>query len=125
MDPARRALLDAVNAATRALQTAVNEASPRSPSLHMYVQRQIDDLRRAAGQATFADVAAASSTPAPVLPPAGALAAQEATYQEPNNLDANFRSDPALMPGQTLPQADKFVLAITSGGPEHHPAVEL
>eukprot|EP00969_Alexandrium_andersonii_P033738 1474757-Alexandrium_andersonii.AAC.1 len=71
MDPAGRALLDAVNEATRALQMAVNEASPCSPSLHMYVQQQIGDLRRAAGQATFADAAAASSAPAPVLPPAG------------------------------------------------------
>eukprot|EP00969_Alexandrium_andersonii_P255009 11273184-Alexandrium_andersonii.AAC.1 len=63
MDPAGRALLDAVNAAARALQTAVNEASPCSPSLHVYVQHAIDDLRRAAGQATFADAAAASSAP--------------------------------------------------------------
>eukprot|EP00969_Alexandrium_andersonii_P291431 12881427-Alexandrium_andersonii.AAC.1 len=30
-----------------------------------------------------------------------------------------------MMPGQTLPHADKFVLVLTSGGPEHHPAVEL
>eukprot|EP00969_Alexandrium_andersonii_P030882 1348454-Alexandrium_andersonii.AAC.1 len=29
------------------------------------------------------------------------------------------------MPGQTLPLADKFILAVTSGGPEHHLAVEL
>eukprot|EP00969_Alexandrium_andersonii_P149137 6594905-Alexandrium_andersonii.AAC.1 len=78
MDPAGRALLDAVNAATRALQSAVNELPPCSPPLHVYVQRQIDDLRRAAGQAMFADAAAASSAPAPVLPPAGTAAAQEA-----------------------------------------------
>eukprot|EP00969_Alexandrium_andersonii_P278194 12298076-Alexandrium_andersonii.AAC.1 len=41
------------------------------------------------------------------------------------NLDANFRTAPALLPGQTLPHADKFVLVLTSGGPEHHPAIEL
>eukprot|EP00969_Alexandrium_andersonii_P083633 3689305-Alexandrium_andersonii.AAC.1 len=33
--------LDEVNEAARALQTAVNEASPRSPSLHLYVQQHI------------------------------------------------------------------------------------
>eukprot|EP00969_Alexandrium_andersonii_P201268 8892715-Alexandrium_andersonii.AAC.1 len=65
MDPAGRALLDAVNAATRALQTAVSDLGPCSPPLHVYVQHQIDDLRRAAGQATFADAAAAASAPAP------------------------------------------------------------
>eukprot|EP00969_Alexandrium_andersonii_P200120 8840148-Alexandrium_andersonii.AAC.1 len=60
----------------------------------MYVQHQIDALRRAAGQATFADAAAASSSPTPVLPPAGTLAGQQAAYQELMNLDANFRTDP-------------------------------
>eukprot|EP00969_Alexandrium_andersonii_P120745 5338738-Alexandrium_andersonii.AAC.1 len=41
------------------------------------------------------------------------------------NLDANFRTEPALMPGQSFLNADKFVLLLTSRGPEHHPAIEL
>eukprot|EP00969_Alexandrium_andersonii_P101227 4465552-Alexandrium_andersonii.AAC.1 len=125
MDPAGRALLDEVNEAARALQTAVDEATPCSPSLRLYVRQQIDALRHAAGQATFSDVAAASSAPTPTLPPVGAFAYQQAVRQERMNLDANFRTEPALMPGQGLPNADKFVLVLTSGGPEHHPAIEL
>eukprot|EP00969_Alexandrium_andersonii_P076985 3394059-Alexandrium_andersonii.AAC.1 len=78
MDPAGRALLGEVNEAVRALQTAVNEATPCSPSLYLYVQPQIDARRNAAAQATFAAAAAASSAPAPVLPPAGTFAFQQA-----------------------------------------------
>eukprot|EP00969_Alexandrium_andersonii_P009994 435964-Alexandrium_andersonii.AAC.1 len=66
-----RALLDEVNEAARALQAAVDEAAPCSPSPHAYVQPQINALRHVAGRAALADVAAGSSAPAPATPSAG------------------------------------------------------
>eukprot|EP00969_Alexandrium_andersonii_P063981 2818017-Alexandrium_andersonii.AAC.1 len=61
MDAAGRTLLGEVNEAVCSTQAAINNSTPRSPSLHAYIQPLVDDLRGAASRATFADAAASSA----------------------------------------------------------------
>eukprot|EP00969_Alexandrium_andersonii_P060792 2679079-Alexandrium_andersonii.AAC.1 len=68
---------------------------------------------------------AAPAAAAQALRPAGAFEHAQAAHEARANLGANFPAEPELMAGQRLPNADRFVLVLSSGGPEHHPTIEL
>eukprot|EP00969_Alexandrium_andersonii_P079694 3513799-Alexandrium_andersonii.AAC.1 len=113
-------LLGEVNEAARAAQAAADNSTPCSPSPCAFIQPLIDVLRGAASRATSADAAASSAAP-----PAGTFDQMQAVREARTSLDTNFRTEPEVLPGQRLPNTDKFALALSPGGPEHRPTIEL